>query len=231
MGKTVIFVDGENLTNRFHSDAQRRSGNLAMPNLEHFWPESFVWSPYLHSALNSHFPDARVFYFTSVWGDDTKLKDLKRAIKACGLVPHVRRKPKQAKTKGVDVALAVDAIDCAWQERPDTVVLLTGDGDFVPLAEKLQQRRVRVVVWALSGLSPELRDAADVCDERALWETLSMSLTPQGRMAVTLSGGESGGRSVEEDESWSIGSTKVFGGEVFRREPGGTFAVHVGWAR
>lgn len=55
------------------------------------------------------------------------------------------------KIKGnIDVHLAVDCLDYAANARPDVVVLMTGDGDFVPLVKALQQRGI--VVYAVSAL-------------------------------------------------------------------------------
>ena len=46
--------------------------------------------------------------------------------------------------KGVDVALAVDALCLGLSGKVDVAVLVTGDGDFVPLARELFKNGVRV---------------------------------------------------------------------------------------
>jgi uncharacterized LabA/DUF88 family protein len=48
--------------------------------------------------------------------------------------------------KGVDVALAVEAMQVAHDDRIDVAVLVTGDGDMVPLAQALMKRGVRVLI-------------------------------------------------------------------------------------
>jgi len=48
--------------------------------------------------------------------------------------------------KGVDVALAVDALQIGLKNQIDIAVLVTGDGDFVPLVRALNKNGVRVVV-------------------------------------------------------------------------------------
>jgi uncharacterized LabA/DUF88 family protein/cold shock CspA family protein len=54
--------------------------------------------------------------------------------------------------KGVDVSLALEAFELAVYKRFDVLVLITGDGDFVPLARKLNSLGTRVMVlgWDFS---------------------------------------------------------------------------------
>ena len=47
--------------------------------------------------------------------------------------------------KGVDVALAVDALQVGMGQKIDVAVLVTGDGDFVPLVRALNKQGVRVL--------------------------------------------------------------------------------------
>jgi len=44
----------------------------------------------------------------------------------------------------IDVLMAVDALEFAVECRPDVVVLVTHDGDFLHLAKKLRRRGIRV---------------------------------------------------------------------------------------
>ena len=48
--------------------------------------------------------------------------------------------------KGVDVALAIDALQVANDGKMDVAVLVTGDGDMVPLARALMEKGIRVLV-------------------------------------------------------------------------------------
>ena len=47
--------------------------------------------------------------------------------------------------KGIDVALAVDAPQVGLGGKIDIAVLVTGDGDFVPLVRALNKQSVRVL--------------------------------------------------------------------------------------
>lgn len=60
----------------------------------------------------------------------------------------------------IDMLMAMDALEFALEARPDVVVLVTGDGDFAYLANKLRRRGIRVEAASLaSALSGELRRA------------------------------------------------------------------------
>lgn len=80
-------------------------------------------------------------------GVETKVKDLQ--IFAGG-----------AKKADWDVALAVDAVSLA--EKVDALVLVTGDGDFVPLVEYLKGGRAQAEVMAFGrSTSQRLKEVAD----------------------------------------------------------------------
>jgi hypothetical protein len=58
----------------------------------------------------------------------------------------------------IDMLMAMDALEFALEARPDVVVLVTGDGDFAYLANKLRRRGIRVEAAALpASLSGELK--------------------------------------------------------------------------
>ncbi|MBD3251774.1 NYN domain-containing protein [Candidatus Uhrbacteria bacterium] len=60
-----------------------------------------------------------------------------------------------------DVGIAVDAIK--FSERVDSVILVTGDGDFVPLVEYLKSKSIYVEVAAFSeSTSKLLRESVDI---------------------------------------------------------------------
>lgn len=75
---------------------------------------------------------------------------------------------KEGKSKGndyetnIDVVMAMDAIQLALEVKPDIVVLVTGDSDFVHLAEKLRRKGIRVEVASIEqSLGNELKNAAN----------------------------------------------------------------------
>ncbi|CAN5226413.1 hypothetical protein BH11PSE9_BH11PSE9_32690 [soil metagenome] len=50
-----------------------------------------------------------------------------------------------------DIALAVDAIDLAFTEQPDVVVIASSDSDYAPLAMRLRERGCRVMGIGQAG--------------------------------------------------------------------------------
>lgn len=71
----------------------------------------------------------------------------------CHLFPMSRTfsdngRPNSWREKGVDIAFALHAFVLPLVQKIDAVVLITGDGDFVPLVRILQALGVRVMVLA-----------------------------------------------------------------------------------
>jgi uncharacterized LabA/DUF88 family protein/cold shock CspA family protein len=64
-----------------------------------------------------------------------------------GITPHYLPLVRDAE-KGIDVWFALDVFDMAIRDSYDVAVLITGDGDFVPLVQKLNERGVPSVVMA-----------------------------------------------------------------------------------
>ncbi|MDE2737893.1 MAG: NYN domain-containing protein [Paracoccaceae bacterium] len=57
--------------------------------------------------------------------------------------------------RGIDVLLTLDAYEAAISNKMDIIVLVTGDGDFVPLVERLNSTNCIVAVPAWDVKSPE----------------------------------------------------------------------------
>ena len=69
----------------------------------------------------------------------------------------------QAYKANVDVMMATEAMELAIEVRPDTIIFVTGDGDFGFVACKLRRRGTRVEVAAFeNNLGEDLRIAASV---------------------------------------------------------------------
>lgn len=104
---------------------------------------------------------ARAYMVTTESGEETAFLD---ALTKMGIEP--KTKDLQvfyggAKKADWDVGLAVDAITAA--PKLDTIILFTGDGDFVPLVEYLKIHagcQVEVVSFGRSS-SGKLKEAAD----------------------------------------------------------------------
>ena len=113
------------------------------------------------SVAGRHLIRARAYVVTTESGEE---KGFVEALEKIGI--ETRTKDLQiffggAKKADWDVGLAVDAITAA--PNLDTVILFTGDGDFIPLVEYLKVHdgcQVEVVSFGKST-SGRLKDAAD----------------------------------------------------------------------
>lgn len=61
-----------------------------------------------------------------------------------GIEPKYVPMPPNGQEKGVDVSLAIDAMERAMEGKIDVAVLVTGDGDLTPLVRALMKHGVRV---------------------------------------------------------------------------------------
>lgn len=62
----------------------------------------------------------------------------------------------------VDVLMAMDAMEFAFEVKPDIVVLVSGDQDFSYLATKLRRRGIRVEAASMEqNIHPELKKAVN----------------------------------------------------------------------
>ncbi len=85
-------------------------------------------------------------------GFDTRIKDLQ--VFAGGM-----------KKGDWDIGMAIDAVK--WAEKLDVVVLVTGDGDFVPLVRYLQENKacqVEIMSFLSSSSSKLIEEADDYTD-------------------------------------------------------------------
>ncbi|MFH1287138.1 MAG: NYN domain-containing protein [bacterium] len=60
-----------------------------------------------------------------------------------------------------DIEMALDILDFVEKAKPDIIVLVTGDSDFIPLVEKLKSQGIRIEIASFKGIiSRELKDSA-----------------------------------------------------------------------
>jgi uncharacterized LabA/DUF88 family protein len=86
--------------------------------------------------------------FTSTRATPDQLRadrNLYHDLMHAGVEPRYLPMSDTAGEKGTDVALAVDALQIGLGGKIDLAVLVTGDGDFVPLVRALNKQGVRVL--------------------------------------------------------------------------------------
>ena len=170
--KTLYLIDGENIAIRFSEMV--KAGSKAKSNTVYKEDVSFLWHPDLSRFTDMIF--VRIGYYTTCVGDENKLDSLKKLISGTTyshfidhkkyqgtLVPHVYKKQQNSqKTKSVDINLTIDALRHTYNKSIEHLVVLSGDGDFVPLFQEVMRQGVKVTVGAFSrGLNPALLHATD----------------------------------------------------------------------
>jgi len=61
--------------------------------------------------------------------------------------------------KKVDINIAIDVISLAYEDAYDTAVLVSGDGDFLPVVKKVKELDKNVELWAFKySLANTLRE-------------------------------------------------------------------------
>src|SRR3972149_607642 len=149
----MAFVDGENLTLRAQEIAKTKNINFI---------EGKYYKKDLFMRLQDH--AVRSYYYTSVFGDDNKIAEIKSKIWACGFDPQVFKKArKEEKAKGVDIALTIGMLSHAYMNNYDVALLFSGDGDYTPVVNEVKRlgKAVYICAFSRSGLSEELKIASD----------------------------------------------------------------------
>jgi uncharacterized LabA/DUF88 family protein len=173
----MLFIDGDNLLARY--EAMCTAGYTPHSTVTHE-PDSFVWSPQFAIPLPPPYPNhvllQRAYYYCSVVGAHEKLATVESRLKSlaalyelpaasfCALHPVVFKKEnRKDKASGIDVRMAVDALTHIYNDNLDVISIVSGDGDFLPVAEEAIRRGKKVHVAALSsGLNARWKRAADV---------------------------------------------------------------------
>ena len=166
----MLFVDGENLAIRGQETAKVNSIELAHEDFHE--PDVFLWFPtdkdVWETLLLAHCPfqlkrmPERTHYYTSIKGDDLKIKSLKNKVWRCHFDPHVFKKEKDGRSKQVDISLTTDLLSNAYRDRYDVAVVISGDGDFIPVLSEVRRLGKQVILMALSsGRSPKLAWSSD----------------------------------------------------------------------
>ncbi len=163
-----VFYDGNyflHVSNYYNYSHERRS-RIAISGLHGFIRKQvadafstderlcqIVDAHYFRGRLNAHEASQRgnqLFY-------DRLFDDI---LMSEGVVTHylpVKSYGGARHEKGIDVWLALEAFELAFYKRFDVVVLITADGDYIPLARKLNTLGARVVVlsWDFEYLTDE----------------------------------------------------------------------------
>lgn len=167
----MVFIDGENVVCRYQD--MIGAGRKPHADTKHR-PDVYAWNSraiepvtYNHSLLSATYYTSAVAAHEEIAKINAELRALavisQRAPLPVTLTPFVNKTEKrQRASKGVDIRLCVDMLSHVHNDNVDTVVLVTGDGDFEPLVQEAKRSGKSVVIAAFSsGLNERLRLAAD----------------------------------------------------------------------
>lgn len=171
--RLMVFVDGENLVCRYQAMISKGWSPRTADEVCHI-KDVLIWHPRLSQLV---YTDAviRATYYTYVVGDEKRVKDVRETIRSLEfsgnrdstlpktLTPRVFKKSRRsAKAKGVDIQITVDILTNTYRNNIDTVLLLSGDGDYIPVITEVQRCGMQCYVSAFSdGLHPDLPLIAD----------------------------------------------------------------------
>lgn len=173
--RMMVFADGENLVFRYQEMIKK--GFVPRDDMSHE-PDVFVWfNGFTQLALQHEI--LRATYYTYVVGDDARVASIRGRLRSMqfskhmasllpsALSPCVFKKDQRSRSgKGVDIQLSVDMMSHVYRGNVDSVLLLSGDGDYAPLLDEVKRAGVLVYVSAFSeGFNSALKDRADAVYE------------------------------------------------------------------
>ena len=171
--KAIMFVDGENLVARFQD--MLASGMRQSPDVVHE-KDCFVWSPAVGTI--AYASTLRVNYYATVVGDQVRIDDVRARLGSMKTRTSLVREPvvwakaiprlykkenKSQKSRLLDVEIVIDVVKALHEYDVDSILLLSGDGDFLSLVEEITRRSSKHLQLAAfsSGLSKDLPSAVD----------------------------------------------------------------------
>lgn len=168
--KLLILADGENMVFRYQQMAKdgRRKGDGVREIAD-----VFVWHDAIISLFSASNVITRVIYYTSAVGDDDKISALEKDISKTTVQrpqqgpiqihPRVFKKGGRSdKSKIVDMSICIDGLRHSYHRDADAILLLSGDGDYIPLIKEIMRTGTQVFVGAFSsGLNTKIPSMVD----------------------------------------------------------------------
>ncbi|HMQ87239.1 MAG TPA: NYN domain-containing protein [Flavilitoribacter sp.] len=157
MTRIGVFYDGNyflHVSNYYNYDHQRRR-RLSISGLHEFIRHQVAQEENvdvrLAQIVSAHYFRGRLNAFEAKQRGDTLYWDrvFDDILMSAGVMTHflpLRSTFGRREEKGVDVYLALEAYDQGVHDKFDVLVLISSDGDYVPLIRKLNGAGVRVMV-------------------------------------------------------------------------------------
>ena len=156
--RVSIFIDGSNL---YHSLDE---------NCKRFDLDFYAFAQKLCASRKL----TRIYYYNVQRDPDRgkqAFEDQLKFLTALKDIPHLEIRLGLSKArgditveKGVDIMIATDILQYAWNSSYDVAILVSGDGDFSYAVQSAKNSGAQVEVAAFSSnLSSELANSADYC--------------------------------------------------------------------
>ena len=144
-----VFYDGSFFTYaQAYLYHDRQLGWLSFQPLHTFFEEFLAKKEQGYSSYKIVYASWHQGLFTTKNATEEQLRrdrNLYHDLMHAGIEPKYLPISQQDKEKGVDIAMAVDALQVGLDGKLDIAILVTGDGDFVPLVRTLNKQGIRVL--------------------------------------------------------------------------------------
>ena len=164
--RMMAFIDGENMVMCYQKLVKK--GNSPLDSVKHeedvyVWEERSITSIGLHDIIKAS-------YYTYATGSDERIDNIQKEINSLSYKKHqdsplpnnlspvvFKKEKKEAQSKGVDIQMTVDILSQVYLNNIDTVYLIAGDGDYLPLIAEVTRMGKQIYLSAFSeGLNPKL---------------------------------------------------------------------------
>lgn len=132
--RVAIFIDGSNLYNGMRENLRNTRVNLAELIRQLSGDRDLVRCYYYNAPLTDDYEEDQRE------GQQRFFESLRRIPFVTVRLGRLHRRPDGALVeKGIDVAIAVEALSLAFNDGYDAAVLVSGDGDYVELVEAIKR--------------------------------------------------------------------------------------------
>ncbi|WP_457639585.1 LabA-like NYN domain-containing protein [Persephonella sp.] len=154
--RVVIFIDGGNM---FHASNSLKLKINYKKLIDILKKDRWLLRAYFYTGIPSgDLPKEVREQLKKQQGFLNELQNMGIKVKTMPL----KKTPEGYIEKGIDILIATDMITLAFRDAYDTAVLVSGDSDFLPVVEKVQELGKRVEIASFKKTSSyELRKISD----------------------------------------------------------------------
>ncbi len=161
MSEVFIFVDNSNIW----IEGKRISGSMKSPPVDMNYYYRIEYG-----CLLTHVCEGRnLGAMPQLYGSEPPPNDsVWKMIRSKGYDVNVFKRNFFGKEKGVDMRMGMDVAKLIFRQKPrkdDTIIIIAGDADFLPVIEDSQAEGWTVEVWYWSNCAGDLKKKANRYEE------------------------------------------------------------------